>query len=164
MKQDISNTLHDQAHVKSMQIFRYLQALNQLRNPTKRDIQEQAWIMWFHGLPHHPCIRRGIMTSAVDESANVSDNQLLEEQKNEVGVSEDFILKVKRPVLRDPPEPPRELLPWLQNGWQRINGQVIVHPTLPLSAGQAPVNGHTQPLQFNDDPQRKQALCTTSSN
>ncbi len=158
MKQDISNTLHDQAHAKSIQIFRYLQALNQLRNPTKRDIQEQVWNLWFHGLPHHPCIRRGTISSAVDESGDVSDNQLLEGQKDEVGASEDFILKVKRPVLRDPPEPPRELLPWLQNGWQRIDGQVLVHPTLPIVAGQAPINGHTQPLGFNDNPQRKQLL------
>jgi hypothetical protein len=158
VKQDISNTLHDQAHAKSIQIFRYLQALNQLRNPTKRDIQEQVWNLWFHGLPHHPCIRRGDISSAVDEIEDVSDNQLLEEKKHEMGASEDFILKVKRPVLRDPPEPPGELLPWLQNGWQRIDGQVVVHPTLPFASGQAPINGHTQPLRFNDNPQRKQLL------
>ena len=157
MRQDNSNALRDQAHAKSIQIFRYLQALNQLRNPTKRDIQEQAWTFWFHMLPNHPCIRRGTISSAVDENGDERNNQLLEGQKDEAGASEDFILKVKRPVLRDAPEPPRELLPWLQNGWQRIDGQVLVHPTLPLAAGQALINGHTQPL-FNDNPQRKQLL------
>lgn len=158
MKQDISNTLSDQAHSKSIQIFRYLQALNQLRNPTKRDIQEQAWIMWFHELPNHPCIRRGEISSTANDTGDDKDNQLLEGQKDDTGASEDFILKVRRPALIDSPEPPRELLPWLQNEWQRIDGQVIVKPTLANVEGRFAVNGQTQPLGFEDNPQRKQLL------
>ncbi len=158
MKQDISNTLRDQAHTKSIQIFRYLQALNQLRNPAKRDIKEQVWTMWFHELPQHSCIRRGTIESAATDISDDHGNKLLDGQKDDTGASEDFILKVRRPLLLDPPEPPRELLPWLQNGWQRIDGQVMVKPTLTREDGQFAVNGQAQTLRFEDNPQRKQLL------
>src|SRR5260370_1053662 len=147
-----------QAHSKSIQIFRYLQALNQLRNPIKRDIQEQAWMMWFHELPKHPCIRRGAMARTANDTGDANGNQLLEGQKDDLGASEDFILKVRRPVLIDPPDAPRELLPWLQNGWQRIDGQVIVKPTLANAEGLSAASGQTQFLRFEDNPQRKLLL------
>ncbi|HAH01182.1 MAG TPA: hypothetical protein DCL75_20570 [Ktedonobacter sp.] len=158
MKQDINNTVRDQAHSKSIQIFRYLQALNQLRNPTKRDIQEQAWTMWFHDLPNHPCIRRSAIASRANEIDDGSDNQLLEGQKDDKGVADDFILKVRRPTLLEPPEPPRELLPWLQNGWQRIDGQVVVTSTYANVENRSTVNGQTRPPSFEDDPRLKQVL------
>jgi very-short-patch-repair endonuclease len=154
----MNHTLREQAHAKSIQIFRYLQALNQLRNPTKRNIKEQAWMMWLHELPNHPSIRRGIIASPSTDINDDKDNQLLEVQKDETGVSEDFILKVRRPLLLDPPEPPRELLPWLQNGWQRIDGQVMVKPTLTREEDRSAVNGQTQTFGFEDNPQRKQLL------
>jgi hypothetical protein len=158
VKQDISNTLRDQAHSKSFHIFRYLQALNQLRNPTKREIREQAWVMWFHELPNHPCIRRGAIANATTDTSDDNGNLLPDGQKDDMGVSEDLILKVRRPLLLDPPEPPRELLPWLQNGWQRIDGQVMVKPTLAHEEGRFAVNGQTQTFVFEDNPQRKQLL------
>jgi very-short-patch-repair endonuclease len=158
VKQDISNTLRDQANAKSLQIFRYLQALNQLRNPTTREIREQTWMLWLRELPYHPCIRRGAIPIAVTNTRDENGNQPLEEQKDETGVSEDFILKVKRPLLLDPPEPPRELLSWLQSGWQRIDGQVVVKPALPREDGQVAANGQTPTFRFEDNPQRKQLL------
>lgn len=158
MRQDMSNNLRDQALSKSIQIFRYLRALNQLRNPIKRNIQEQVWMMGFHELPNHPCIRRGAIASTANDTGDDNDNQLLEEQKDDTRGSEDFILKVRRPALIDPPDPPRELLPWLQNGWQRIDGQVIVKPTLAYPVDRSAASGQTQSLRFEDNPQRKQLL------
>ena len=130
MKQIISDALPKQVHTRSIQIFRYLQALNQLRNPAKREIQEQAWLLWFHDVPQHPCIRRGSIADTPTDVSVQKGNQLLEGQKDDTGTSEDFILKVKRPLLVDAPEPPRELLPWVQHGWQRIDGQVSIKPVL----------------------------------
>jgi len=34
-------------------------ALNQHRNPAKRQIREQLWSLWLHDLPEHPAIKRG---------------------------------------------------------------------------------------------------------
>src|SRR5216683_7746133 len=46
----------EQTRPKIIQIFRYLQALNQVRNPPQRNFDPQAWTLWFHDLPIHPCI------------------------------------------------------------------------------------------------------------
>ena len=152
MKQIISDALPKQAHTRSIQIFRYLQALNQLRNPAKREIQEQAWLLWFHDVPQHPCIRRGSIADTPTDVSVQKGNQLLEGQKDDTGTSEDFILKVKRPLLVDAPEPPRELLPWVQHGWQRIDGQVSIKPVLSSE------NSQVQTIRFEDNPQRKLLL------
>ncbi len=43
------------------QVFRYLEALNQLRNPAKRQIDEQLWVLWFQISRIHPSSsKRGI--------------------------------------------------------------------------------------------------------
>src|SRR3989475_9443398 len=39
-------------------VFRYLKALNEHRNPAKRDLSEQPWTLWFRHLPDHPLIQR----------------------------------------------------------------------------------------------------------
>src|SRR2546430_10417378 len=47
------------AREKLTRVFRYLEALNQHRNPAKRQIREQLWSFWLHDLPDHPSIKRG---------------------------------------------------------------------------------------------------------
>src|SRR5689334_2367594 len=69
-------------------IFRYLKALNDHRNPPKRDIGEQPWKLWLSELPWHPAIVT--RTSGGGE-----------------GKEKDFILKVGRP----------ELAEWLESEW-----------------------------------------------
>src|SRR5579884_2292951 len=112
-----------------IQIFRYLQALNQWRNPPQREISDEYLILWFHDLPVHPCIVRGHVNST---EGDVDDN---------------FILKVARPQLTDVPSPPRELLPWLQDGWQNPDSRVFVKPSM------TDANGRT--TRFADDPRRE---------
>ena len=99
---------------KVLQIFRYLQALDQLRNPVKKDIGEQPWLLWLKDLPEHSCIELG-------QRRGVS-----EEKEGYEGDS--FIFNVKRPVLTEAPLPPESILPWLQKGWLDVTGKVIVLP------------------------------------
>jgi very-short-patch-repair endonuclease/superfamily I DNA/RNA helicase len=137
-----------ETRTKLIQIFRYLQALNHVRNPVQREIQDQPWVMWFNELPKYTTIRIG-------ESAKASDNIEATDSilTNEDDDTEDsFILKVGRPKLTDPPEPPRELLPWLQTGWQQVDGKVIVSSTLPINGST------TQTLNFRDNPVRVRLL------
>src|SRR5216683_2099450 len=42
------------AREKLTRVFRYLEALNQHRNPARRQIREQLWSLWLHDLPDHP--------------------------------------------------------------------------------------------------------------
>lgn len=47
------------ARDKLVRVFRYLEALNQHRNPAKKQIGDQIWTLWLKNLPDHPSIRRG---------------------------------------------------------------------------------------------------------
>ena len=47
------------ARDKLTRVFRYLEALNQHRNPAKRQIHDQPWSFWLRDLPDHPSIHRG---------------------------------------------------------------------------------------------------------
>jgi very-short-patch-repair endonuclease/uncharacterized small protein (DUF1192 family) len=121
-----------------IQIFRYVQALDELRNPPQKEINDQPWTMWFHDLPIHPNVRLGVIATASDTDEEVGD---------------DFFFKVSRPKLIEAPIPPVEITPWLEDGWQYINGKVGVRPTVNKN-----VNGQVQTIQVNDNPQRKSLL------
>ncbi len=135
MKLGSGSEAQEQTRPKIIQIFRYLQALNQIRNPPQRNFDPQAWTLWFHDLPIHPCIRHGIIidtTSRTDTETIDNDN--------------DFILKVSRPRLADPPQPPKEIRSWLQEGWEQVDGSVAVKPPVADSNGVV--------TRFEDNPQR----------
>jgi hypothetical protein len=110
------------ARDKLTRVFRYLEALNQHRNPAKRQIREQLWSLWLHGLPEHPCIKRGTGKS---QPSNGKDRK---PQSADEG-NERFVLKVERPVLRRPPEPPEEVTIWLKAGWDDPSEEILIHPS-----------------------------------
>lgn len=100
-----------------LKIYHYLEALNQHRNPVKRQVQEQGWALWFKDLPDHPAITRGVVI------ANVTDDEQFGE------TSDDFILKSRRPKLTDPPSPPDLISEWLEYGWKIPGDEVKVKET-----------------------------------
>ncbi len=77
------------------QLFQYLEAFNQQRNPVVRQVEYQAWTLWLKNLPQHSSIRRG---SGDDEN-------------------EPYVLKISRPILAKAPDPPKEIRDWLLPGW-----------------------------------------------
>ncbi len=77
------------ARDKLTRVFRYLEALNQHRNPAKRQIREQLWHLWLHDLPDHPSVKRGGAKSRTSKVASA------ENQNGETGAR--FILRVQRP-------------------------------------------------------------------
>ena len=98
------------AREKLTRVFRYLEALNQHRNPAKRQIREQLWHFWLHDLPVHPAVKRGVTKS---KSAKAADT-------NGHGTDADasgFVLRVQRPTLTPPPPPPQVVLPHVEAGW-----------------------------------------------
>src|ERR1700730_3927016 len=103
MKLGDGSEAQEQTRPKIIQVFRYLQALNQIRNPPQRIFDPQTWTLWFHDLPVHPCIRRG----TIIDTTSSTDTETIDDDT-------DFILKVSRPRLVDPPPPPKEIRSWLQ--------------------------------------------------
>ena len=111
-------------------VFRYLKALNEHRNPAKRDLSEQPWALWFRHLPDHSSIqRRAFNGHQVDEEG-------------------DFILKVGRPTFTQAPQPPLPIVDWLEGDWEDPDGEVHLAETK--------ANG-SEPLRFDSEPRRVEA-------
>lgn len=100
----------DQNQVKGriLQIFKYLQALDQLRNPVIRDIQLQPWGLWMKDLPSYPTIIIGNFEDVFSES-----------EEDSTDLSSSFILKVGRPTLIDAPPPPKNYSSILKDTWKK---------------------------------------------
>src|SRR5580658_8024127 len=135
------------ARDKLTRVFRYLEALNQHRNPAKRQVREQIWSLWLHGLPEHPSIKRGTGKS------QSSNGQPGKTQPADEG-NERFILKVERPVLRRPPEPPEEATIWLKAGWDDPSEEILIHP----SRTESDQAGNPQVVNLDDDKRTSTAL------
>jgi very-short-patch-repair endonuclease len=135
------------ARDKLTRVFRYLEALNQHRNPAKRQIREQPWHLAFRDLPKHPSIQRGAgkVGSAKTKNGN---------SQNAEDSGANYVLKVQRPRLTRPPEPPEEVAVWLGDGWDDPSNLVTVEETLEES------DNRTEPrtVKFADDPARTASL------
>src|SRR5262249_22810058 len=132
---------------KLTRVFRYLEALNQHRNPAKRRIQEQPWNLWLRDLPEHSSIQRGV-AKVISSKSKRSDSHTAEEN------SASFVLKVQRPKLTRGPEPAEEIADWLQDGWDDPAKPVAFEETL-----EEPENGALpRTLKFGGDPARVQSF------
>jgi len=73
--------------------FRYLEALNQHRNPAKRQLREQPWSLRLRDLPEHASIQLGGAKSLKTKNGN--------DQDSELGGS-NYVLKVPAPAVDAP--------------------------------------------------------------
>jgi very-short-patch-repair endonuclease len=135
------------AREKLTRVFRYLEALNQHRNPAKRQIHEQLWSVWLHDLPDHPSIKRGASKSALASGKST-------ESQNGDTNSAGFVLKVQRPALTSPPEPPATIAMWLETGWDDPSKE----PSVRASRNESDQAGETRIANFTDEPARLAAL------
>jgi very-short-patch-repair endonuclease/DNA polymerase III delta prime subunit len=141
------------ARDKLTRVFRYLEALNQHRNPAKKQIRDQIWTLWLKDLPDHPSIRRGALrqrdaAETLETKTGVSGVTQPEEQA--------FILKVNRPRLTTPPPPPKELESWLERGWDDPSKETAVRAT----QNEPDEHGQTRIVNFHGDPKRLSAFET----
>jgi AAA domain len=125
-------------------VFQYLEALNQHRNPAKRQIREQLWTLWLKDLPAHPSIERG-NPHALGTTGGPSEDD-----------GQDFILRVSRAKLTRPPDPPATLKTWLENGWDDPSKEATVRKTRNDQNGK----GDTVLVPFEEDPDRVAAFNT----
>ncbi len=133
------------ARDKLTRVFRYLEALNQHRNPPAREIREQPWVLWLRDLPDHLSVQRGAARS--DSAPTDAQTEALPAEEKS---GEDFVLKVGRPKLTYPPRPPAEFAAWLQIGWDDPAREAFIHATQ-----YEPQRKET--VRFADDPARFEA-------
>src|SRR6266849_26360 len=135
------------ARDKLTRVFRYLEALNQHRNPAKRQIHEQPWSFWLRDLPDHPSIQRGAGKTG-------SSKRETEKSQGTEDVGANFVLKVQRPRLTRAPEPPEEIAAWLEDGWDDPSKALTVEETLEESEKSA----EPRIVTFANDPARPASL------
>ncbi|MGC1675012.1 MAG: AAA domain-containing protein, partial [Candidatus Acidiferrales bacterium] len=133
------------AREKLTRVFRYLEALNQHRNPAKRQLREQPWTLWMGDLPDHASVQRGA-ARASSSKAQAQNGQTIEDPG--------YILKVRRPRLTRPPDPPEEISAWLEDGWDDPWNSVAAQETQEDSENRA----EPRIVKFADDPARSAAL------
>jgi len=131
-----------------LRVFRYLEALNEHRNPVKRRIGEQLWTLWLKDLPGHPSIRKGSFPNAEVSALVIGDDEPPAERQDS-----DFILKIARPRLTNPPTPPALIEPWLEPGWENpFKGVSTLE-----SRNEASADGAAR-VRLGSDPKRVAAL------
>src|SRR3989441_4380432 len=135
------------ARDKLTRVFRYLEALNQHRNPAKRRVDEQLWSLWLHNLPEHPSIKRGAAKPGPSRAK-------AKEAKSATDDGEGFVLKVQRPALTRPPEPANEIAAWLEAGWEDPSEDLLVRQT----REESDAAGNPRIVNFDDDRARSAAL------
>jgi very-short-patch-repair endonuclease len=136
------------AREKLTRVFRYLEALNQHRNPAKRQLREQPWSLWMRDLPDHSSIQRGAAKIG-SPKAKDKNSQAIED------AGSNHILKVRRPRLTRPPEPPKEICAWLEDGWDDPSNTISLSVEETL---EEPENSREQRIvKFADDPARSAA-------
>src|SRR6266404_3746061 len=135
------------ARDKLTRVFRYLEALNQHRNPAKRQMREQPWSMALRDFPEHASIQRG--TGKTSASKAKDGNSANAEEG-----SAHFVLKVQRPRLTAAPEPPEQIAGWLKDGWEDPFGVVSLEETLEESENRS----ENKLAKFADEPARIASL------
>src|ERR1700730_466371 len=136
------------ARDKLTRVFRYLEALNQHRNPAKRQIHEQPWSFWLRDLPEHPSIQRGAAKSGSLKAKNGNS-----ESTEDAGAS--YVLKVQRPRLSRAPEPPEEIAAWLEDGWDDPSKGFMIQET---TVEESESGAEPRVVKFADDPARVASL------
>jgi very-short-patch-repair endonuclease len=131
-----------------LRVFQFLEALNQHRNPPKRQIREQLWTLWLRDLPDHPAIERA--------RPRIEEGKPETPAASDAREDDDFILKVSRPKLTRPADPPAQIKLWLETGWDDPARELTVRKT---RNEQSP-EGETVVVRFEDDTDRIAALET----
>lgn len=128
------------------QIFEYLQALDELRNPPPRLAQNQRWHYWLSEVPADSSVQMRMAREEFVEEADYRDGGADADTLSEGA----FQLTVTRPNLTDPPTPPQSILPWLSPGWQEPERSLTVRQVREEPGhGGEPIS-----VRFDDDPRR----------
>lgn len=106
MSQGISD-VQDVCQSRVRQVFEFLKALNEHRNPVVRQVTEHPWNLWLDDLPAHPSIEFQSRNTEFDSGGEgVEDTSL------------GALLRVERPHLTNAPTPPTVIREWLHSGWE----------------------------------------------
>lgn len=129
------------ALLRVRQVFQFLKAFAERNTPLKRTLGDQEWSLPLRELPAHPAVTVGEVR--------------LDDAGSETSVGDDdVLLRIRRPEVTEPPQPPHELLEWLELGWHDPADGIRVRPSRNVVRA-----GETQTEAFADAPGRSAALA-----
>jgi hypothetical protein len=104
----------DISQTRLTRVFKFLKALNELRNPVPRDLSAYSQVLWIDKWPTHPTIiiQRGDREGSEDDA--------------DVDVEMEPTIRIQRARLTSCPNPPGLLADWLKPTWQSVDGDVEV--------------------------------------
>jgi len=132
----------DVAQTRLTQVFKFLKALNELRNPVPHDLSAYSQILWLDKWPAHPTI--------VIQRGDREDN----EDETDVDAEMEPTIRVQRARLTACPNPPASLDGWLKPTWQSVDAEVEVLE----SRNFLNKDKETVTIQFVDEAARVEAL------
>lgn len=132
----------DVAQSRLTKVFKFLKALNELRNPVPRDLSAYSQVLWIDKWPVHPTIivQRGNREEGEDDA--------------DIDVDMEPTIRVQRAWLTPCPNPPNVLADWLKPTWQSVDDQVEVLESRNFISK----NNETVTVRFADDAERVEAL------
>lgn len=141
------------ANHRMKQLFKYLEALNQHRNPAIKNVEDYSWKLWIQSLPKHPNLK------LLGKSTDQLDMFDLYEDGNDIDLEN--ILVVKRPELKYCPAPSQSFESWLYGGWENPFKEVQIIESrpnekngFPLMSRDSTEKNDTELEYFNDNEKR----------
>jgi very-short-patch-repair endonuclease len=132
------------AVARAKQVFRFLKAFAEKNVPVRRQISEHHWAQWLRELPDHPAIVVGeVQVGGSSEDAVPPD-----------GAVDQALITIRRPTTTQAPEPPDDILDFLQAGWRDPEKSIEI-----LDAHNVVRNGQTVSERFDADVRRVQSLA-----
>lgn len=132
----------DVAQTRLTKVFKFLKALNELRNPVPRDLSTYAQILWIDKWPVHPTI--------IVQRGDREDK----EEDADVDVEMEPTIRVQRARLTPCPNPPNVLADWLKPTWQSVDSEVDVLESRNFISK----DKETVTVRFADNAERVEAL------
>lgn len=119
-------------------LFKFLKQYNNIKNPTITDIKLQQWHWVIDDIPVHKNIKSNILKSDEDM---------------------DEVLSVSKPQFNECPEPPEELLEWLEKDWNKFNEKLKVKDSISkLSHNEESGEDDLIKINFDDSKRRVDEL------
>ena len=126
MAMDLLDSNIELARERLKRIFRFLQALDQHRNPAKIRIDEQFWSLWLGRLPEHEAIGFEYPIDISEADAEATGEGGPEDGSSESGNGSSVILRVSRPRLTKCPRPPSDHVEWIGGDWENPSAEVEI--------------------------------------
>lgn len=137
---------------KMSKVFSFLQALNELRVPVQRQVSESNWSLWLRDLPDCDEVVLG----------QWAHGDIEEDQEENDGTGNDFIVRIERPEITPAPEPSADIKKWISGSWEDPSASVSHLKSIeekPFAGGRAwgAKEGEAEEpkhILFADDPRR----------